>query len=135
MDKRNKGFLIMLKKRYIFLFLLILILLFITKNFLFLRVKITDEYYIQQKLFTKNYVLKSKKKGSIVEHIYEWRNEDEYIYGSGYGYYFIYNKTENELLIYDEENQSEEFYTKIKELGYKYRMDNCTRIIDFTMIY
>lgn len=123
----------MKKKVFIFLLIFIVILFFLTKNYFFLRVEITDEYYIQQKFFTKNYILKSKKNGIILEHIYEWRDEDEYIYGSGYGYYYIYNKAENELLIYDEEKQSDDFYTKIKELGYKYRMDNCTRIIDFTM--
>ena len=125
----------MKKKVFIILFFLTIILFFIlTKDIFFLKVKITEDCYIQQRFFTSNYILKSKKNGIIVEHIYDWRNEEDYIYGSGYGYYYIYDKNKNELFKFDEEKQSECFYSKIKELGYKYRMDNCTRIIDFTMI-
>ena len=107
---------------------------FICRKYFFIRVKINDEYYIQQKPFTKNYVLKSKTSGTIAENIYEWMDKSDFIYGSGYGYYYIYDKNNSKLFKYDENNQSEteEFYKKIKESGYVYRMDNCTRIIDIT---
>lgn len=106
---------------------------FIGKKYLFLKVSISDEYYIQQKPFTKNYVLKSRNFGTIVENLYEWKEENKHIFGSGYGYYYIYDKVTNGLLKYDENTQSEEFYQKIKELGYHYRIDSCTRVLDFTM--
>ena len=54
---------------------LALILVFMywyTKDFFFLKVKIDEGYYIQQKPFTSNHVLKSKKNGAILENIYEW---------------------------------------------------------------
>lgn len=37
----------------------------------FLRINLSDGYYVQQKPFTSNYILKSKTKGKIFEWIYE----------------------------------------------------------------
>lgn len=78
-------------------------------------------------------MLKSKVKGKILDNIYEWRNEDDYIYGSGFFYNYIYNSKSNELYTFPEDSKF--FYDKLEELGgYEYRMDNCIRTIDFTMI-
>ena len=125
-----------MKKRLFICFSFLIVFLFLFfyfKDFICLRVKITDEYYIQQKLFSKNHMLKSKKTGKILENIYEWRCEKDYIYGSGYYYYYIYNIKSNEL-IYFNEKQIDQFYQKTNELGIKYRMDNCTRVMDYKMI-
>lgn len=126
----------MKKKKILFLIVFICILCFpIFKKFCYLKVSITNVYYIQQKMFTNNYVLKSKKNGIILEHIYEWRNEKNYIYGSGSGYYFIYDMNNYELLYYDEKNDIESYYKKLEKLELKYRMDNCKRIIDYRKIF
>lgn len=125
-------------KKIVLIILLILLAIpgfFICRKYFFIRHDINDEYYIQQKPFTDNYVLKSKTNGTITEYIYEWTDKSDCIYGSGYGYYYIYDKNNNELFKYDENDQAqvEEFYKKIKRSGYVYRMDNCTRILDLTL--
>ena len=125
-----------MKKKIIFLIVLICLLCFpVFKKFCYLKVSITNDYYIQQKMFTNNYVLKSKKNGIILEHIYEWRNEKNYIYGSGYGYYYIYDMNNYELLYFDDKNDIESYYKKLEKLELKYRMDNCKRIIDYRKIF
>ena len=121
-------------KYFIPIFIIILILFLIGKKFWFLRVYINEIYYIQQKPFTNNYILISKKNGHILEHIYEWLDVNEYIYGSGYNdkdFYYLYEKKKNTVIIYEDLHS---FYEKLNAINLKYTMDNCTRIIDYKLI-
>ena len=115
---------------------LALILVFMywyTKDFFFLKVKIDEGYYIQQKPFTSNHVLKSKKNGAILENIYDWKVTDRYIYGSctDEELYYLYDKEKNDLQVFD---SGMEFTKVIDKLHLNYTMSNCTRVMDFKMI-
>ena len=115
---------------------LALILVFMywyTKDFFFLKVKIDEGYYIQQKPFTSNHVLKSKKNGAILENIYEWKVTDRYIYGScntDEKLYYVYDKEKNDLQVFDFDS----FHEVLVKLNLRYTMDNTTRVMDFKRI-
>ena len=115
-------------------FLFALILLVLLYKFCFLHIRVSDDYYIQQKPFTNNYILYSHRQGKILENIYEWKETDKYIYGSGYknqDFYYWYEKERNDLLIF---SNLHDFYQKLDSLNLVYAMDNCTRIIDYKTI-
>lgn len=126
----------MTKKLVIFFITIILLLTFlISYKFCFLRIQISNDYYIQQKPFTSNYIFFSKKYGKIIEHIYEWKETDNFIYGSCYNdkdLYFLYKKKNNEIKIFEDLHS---FYNKLDSLNLVYTMDNCTRVMDFKRVY
>lgn len=114
--------------------ILLLFLSVIGYKFCFLRIRISDAYYILQKPFTNNFILKSKTKGKILEHIYEWKETDNYIYGSCLtkDTYFLYEKMNNELNIFDDLHS---FYICLDKYDLIYTMDNCSRIMDYRKVY
>ena len=121
-----------MKVKYISIILIILCLFFlIGKKFFFLKISISNEYFIQQKPFSNNYILKSKQYGNIIEYIYEWNEVDDYIFGSGSynkDFYFLYDKKNNTLTTFQDLHS---FYQELDPLNLEYKMDNCDRIIDF----
>ena len=122
-----------MKKRSLIISIIFLILIALYwKNFWFLNVKLSEDFYIQQIPFTSNYVLKSKLNGKIVEHIYEWNISNNFIFGSDtYDNYFLYDIKSQVLEIYKDLN---EFNDDLRKKNLIYRMDNCTRIMDFQKI-
>ena len=126
----------MLKKIFIvFVFIIFFILLIITYKFCFLRINISNDYFIQQKPFTSNYIFYSRKHGKIIENIYEWKDEESYIYGSCFkdkDFYFLYHKKNNELILFYDLHS---FYNKLDSLNLIYKMDNCKRVLDYKKIH
>ena len=126
----------MYKKVFLlFIFIITFIFLLITYKFCFLKIKISNDYYIQQKPFTSNYIFYSRKYGKIIENIYEWKDEDSYIYGSCYkdkDLYFLYYKETNEIILFEDLHS---FYNKLDTLNLIYKMDNCKRVMDYKQIY
>lgn len=101
----------------------------------FLRINLSDGYYVQQKPFTSNYILKSKTKGKIFEWIYEWKEVDSYIYGSRdmleeKESYYLLNKATGELELYDTLDLFDE---RLDTLKLVYTMDNCMRVMDYKL--
>lgn len=122
-----------MKKRSLIISIIFLILIALYwKNFWFLNVKLSEDFYIQQIPFTSNYVLKSKLNGKIVEHIYEWNISNNFIFGSDINdNYFLYDIKSKVLKIYKDMS---EFNDDLRKRNLVYRMDNCTRIMDFQKI-
>ncbi|WP_191017872.1 hypothetical protein [Treponema zioleckii] len=121
-----------MKKRYLIFPIIILFLLFALKDFWCLRVKISERSYIQQVPFTKNYVLNSKNQGKLVGYVYEWKFSSPYLYGSDFfDNYFLANEITGTVKMY---KNLHDFYVDLDKYGLAYTMDNCTRVIDFTMI-
>ena len=125
----------MIKLRYIIpLSIIFLLLAVLSYKFCFLRIKISEDLYIQQKPFTRNYYLKSHDKGKIIEFVYEWKDVDKYVYGSSYQdntFYYIYEKENNKLQVFEDLHS---FYIKLDSLNLVYTMDNCSRILDYKRI-
>lgn len=122
-----------MKKQGLIISIIFLILIALYwKDFWLLNVKLSEDFYIRQIPFTSNYVLKSKLNGKIVEHIYEWNISNNYIYGSDtYDNYFLYDIKSQVLEMYKDLN---EFNDELRKKNLVYRMDNCTRIMDFQKI-
>lgn len=114
--------------------ILFVILVIFCYKFGYLRIRISNDFYIQQKPFTSNFILKSETKGTILEYIYEWKETDNYIYGSvlANDTYYLYEKESDKLNIY---NDLHSFYISLDEHNLIYTMDNCSRIMDFRKIY
>ena len=112
-----------------FLLFVSLYLFLFMKKFCFLRIKISDDFYIQQKPFMDNYVLKKTDKTTLVEYVAEWRIENEYIYGSTYKGFFIYNKLTENILIFEDLHDFDKYLKKVKLI---YTMDNCIGVFDYT---
>ncbi len=122
-----------MKKQGLIISIIFLILIALYwKDFWLLNVKLSEDFYIRQIPFTSNYVLKSKLNGKIIEHIYEWNISNNYIYGSDtYDNYFLYDIKSQVLEMYKDLN---EFNDELRKKNLVYRMDNCTRIMDFQKI-
>ena len=81
------------------LFVAIYVFLFL-KKFCFLRIKISDDFYIQQKPFADNYVLKKTDKTTLVEYVVEWRIDKGFLYGCSYYSYFIYELDSKKMIFF-----------------------------------
>ena len=110
------------------LFVAIYVFLFL-KKFCFLRIKISDDFYIQQKPFVDNYVLKKTDKTTLVEYVTEWRIDKGFLYGCSYYSYFIYELDSEKMIFFDNLHS---FYEYIDNFDLLYTMDNCERIYDYT---
>ena len=64
-----------------------------------------------------------------VEYVAEWRIENEYIYGSTYKGFFIYNKLTENILIFEDLHDFDKYLKKVKLI---YTMDNCIGVFDYT---
>lgn len=110
------------------LFVAIYVFLFL-KKYCFLRIKISDDFYIQQKPFVDNYVLKKADKTTLVEYVVEWRIDKGFLYGCSYYSYFIYELDSEKMIFFDDLHS---FYEYIDNFDLLYTMDNCERIYDYT---
>lgn len=113
----------------------ILFLYLFGRKYCFLHITISDSYKVRQRPFTKNYVLFNSDNEKLLEHIFEWSETPEILYGSGEDYYFILSKQTNTLAIYNDQDTDEyiRFNADLNLYGYKYSIDSCVRVIDYSM--
>ena len=111
-----------------FLLFVAIYVFLILKKFCFLRIKISDDFYIQQKPFQNNYILKKSDGTHIVEYVAEWQIERNYVFGAVYKAYFIYDIENDSVKIIDD---IDDFYDYLRPLELEYTMDNCDYILNY----
>ena len=119
-----------MKKLVYFFISLIIILLIFFSFILFIKVNLSDGYYIKSNLFFENCCLYTKDNKLILTNIGEWIDSEEYIYGYGDGkiykcYIFEKNKKEVEIFF-----STDDFYDILNENNLKYNMSD-TKDLNF----
>lgn len=108
-------------------FILIYVFL-VVKTWCFLKIEISEDFYIQQKPFQNNYILKKSDGTHIVEYVAEWRLERNYVFGAVYKAYFVYDIEDDSVKIIDD---IDDFYDYLRPLELEYTMDNCDYILNY----
>lgn len=123
-------------KNMLKLFLTVFVFLFmylLGRKYCFLKIKISDSYQVRQRPFTKNYALINKNNEILLEHVFEWCDTPEIIFGSGEDYFFILSKKTDMITVYEDTKEYRQFNTDLSLFGYQYSLNSCVRVIDYTM--
>jgi hypothetical protein len=104
----------------------ILDFLLISRRYYFTRIEVSEDFYVQQQPFVSRYDLRMRGGKLLVENVYEWKETDKFLYGSGRGErYFVYDKEKDEMTFFSSEH---DFWTTAKSLGLKYGEGVCDTV-------
>lgn len=115
-------------KKFVFFFISVIIIYLIFSSFI--KVNLSDGYYIKSNRFFENCSLYTKDNKLILTNIGEWIDSEEYIYGYGDGKKYkcyIFDKNKKTIDFFYSDN---DFYNILNEKNLKYNMSD-TKDLNF----
>ena len=97
-----------------------------SRRYYFTRIEVSESFYVQQQPFVSRYDLRMRGGKLLVENVYEWKETDKFLYGSGrWERYFVYDKEKDEMTFFSSEHA---FWTTAKSLGLTYGEGVCDTV-------